>query len=203
MPLLADKTGFQSLNLELGYRTTDNDPSEDDDTYKALIDWTIVERVRFRGGRQIANRAPNIGELFQASEQFAPFTFVQGDPCSTRDPAQLPYTANAAINGTARANQVIALCSTADGAGRERRLSTAIRPSQPNTLQVARISNLQGNPNLHSEQAETMTAGFVADLTDRSTLSIDYWRIQITDMIAEEFGDILYENCLDLDTNPT
>ena len=89
------RRAFQSLNLELGYRTTDNDPSEDDDTYKALIDWTIVDRVRFRGGRQIANRAPNIGELFQASEQFAPFTFVQGDPCSTRDPAQLPYTANA------------------------------------------------------------------------------------------------------------
>jgi len=75
--------------------------------------------------------------------------------------------------------------------------------NQPNTLQVARISNLQGNPNLHSEQAETITAGFVFDLTDRSNLSIDYWRIQITDMIAEEFGDILYENCLDLDTNPT
>ena len=201
VPLLADKPGFQSLNLELGYRTTDNDPSPDDDTYKALIDWTIVDRVRFRGGRQIANRAPNIGELFQASEQFAPFTFVQGDPCSTRDPAQLPYTANAAINGTARANQVIALCSQLMGpAGAAEFYSEPT--NQPNTLQVARISNLQGNPNLHSEQAETITAGFVFDLTDRSTLSIDYWRIQITDMIAEEFGDILYENCLDLDTNP-
>jgi outer membrane receptor protein involved in Fe transport len=192
VPLLADKPGFRSLNLELGYRTTDNDPSPDDDTYKALIDWTIVDRVRFRGGRQIANRAPNIGELFQASEQFAPFTFVQGDPCSTRDPAQLPYTANAAINGTARANQVIALCSQLMGpAGAAEFYSEPT--NQPNTLQVARISNLQGNPNLHSEQAETITAGFVFDLTDRSNLSIDYWRIQITDMIAEEFGDILYE----------
>ena len=202
VPLLADKPGFRSLNLELGYRTTDNEPSPDDDTYKALIDWTIVDRVRFRGGRQIANRAPNIGELFQASEQFAPFTFVQGDPCSTRDPAQLPYTANAAINGTARANQVIALCSQLMGpAGAAEFYSEPT--NQPNTLQVARISNLQGNPNLHSEQAETITAGFVFDLTDRSNLSIDYWRIRITDMIAEEFGDILYENCLDLDTNPT
>ena len=130
VPLLADKTGFQSLNLELGYRTTDNDPSPDDDTYKALIDWTIVERVRFRGGRQIANRAPNIGELFQASEQFAPFTFVQGDPCSTRDPAQLPYTANAAINGTARANQVDSALLAAHGAGGSGGLSTA-SPSEP------------------------------------------------------------------------
>jgi outer membrane receptor protein involved in Fe transport len=75
--------------------------------------------------------------------------------------------------------------------------------SQPNGLQVARISNLQGNPNLHSEQAETITAGFVFDVTDTSTLTVDYWRIKITDMIAEEVGDILYFNCLDLSTNPT
>ena len=201
VPLLANKPGVQSLSLELGYRTTDNEPSEDDDTYKALIDWSITERVRFRGGRQIANRAPNIGELFQASEQFAPFTFIQGDPCSTRNPALIPYTANPTING-ARAAQVQGLCSimmTPEGAA-----TFYGDPSlQPNTLQNARISNLQGNPNLHSEAAETMTAGVVADITDRSTLTVDYWRIQITNMIAEEFGDILYENCLDEDTNPT
>jgi outer membrane receptor protein involved in Fe transport len=202
VPLLAEKKGFQSLNLELGYRMSDNDPSPDDDTYKALIDWAITDRVRFRGGRQIANRAPNIGELFQASEQFAPFTFVQGDPCSTRDPAQLAYTANATINGTARANQVIALCSALMGPTGSATFYGDVS-SQPNGLQVARISNLQGNPNLHSEQAETTTAGFVIGLTDRSNLTIDYWRIKITDMIAEEFGDILYENCLDLDTNPS
>src|SRR5690606_10389270 len=99
VPLLSGKPGARSMNLEIGYRKSDNSPTEDVDTYKALLDWTIADRVRFRGGRQIANRAPNIGELFQASEQFAPFTFVQGDPCSTRNPAQLPYTANPDING--------------------------------------------------------------------------------------------------------
>ena len=109
-----------------------------------------------------------------------------------------------AINGTARANASDSALLAAHGAGRERRTFYGDPSSQPNTLQIARISNLQGNPNLHSEQAETITAGFVASTspTDR-TLTIDYWRIQITDMIAEEFGDILYENCLDLDTNPT
>ncbi len=201
VPLLSGKKGAQDLNLELGYRSTNNDPSEDVDTYKALIDWKIVDRVRFRGGRQVANRAPNIGELFQASEQFAPFTFVQGDPCSTLDPAQLPYTANPNING-ARAAQVQALCSALMGP--EGAANFYGDPStQPNTLQNARISNLQGNPNLHSEQAETITAGVVVDLTKRSTLTIDYWRIKIHDMIAEEFGDVLYQQCLDEATNPT
>jgi iron complex outermembrane receptor protein len=201
VPLLSDKPGAESLTLEVGYRRTDNDPSEDVDTYKALIDWAIVDRVRFRGGRQIANRAPNIGELFQASEQFAPFTFVQGDPCSTRNPAQLPYTANPAING-ARAARVQALCSALMGP-QGAATFYGDPSSQPNTLQVARISNLIGNPNLNSEKAETVTAGFVIDIAERSSLTIDYWRIRITDMIADEFGDILYENCMDEDTNPT
>jgi outer membrane receptor protein involved in Fe transport len=201
VPLLSGKPGAQSMSLELGYRASDNDPSEDVDTYKALLDWKIVERVRFRGGRQIANRAPNIGELFQASEQFAPFTFVQGDPCSTRDPAQLPYTANPAING-ARAAKVQELCSKLMGP--EGAANFYSDPStQPNTLQSARISNLQGNPNLKSEEAETITAGVVVDISDRSTLTVDYWRIRIHDMIAEEFGDFLYQQCLDEASNPT
>jgi iron complex outermembrane recepter protein len=201
VPLLADKWGVESMSLELGYRTTDNNPSADDDTYKALLDWAITDRVRFRGGRQIANRAPNIGELFQASEQFAPFSFVQGDPCSTRNPAQLPYTANPTIN-PATAASVQALCSTIMG---PQGASTFYGDpsSQPNGLQVARISNLIGNPNLRSETAETLTAGIVANLTERATLTVDWWQIRITDMIAEEFGDILYENCFDADTNPT
>jgi outer membrane receptor protein involved in Fe transport len=201
VPLLADKPGVESMTLEIGYRTTDNNPSADDDTYKALLDWTITERLRFRGGRQIANRAPNIGELFQASEQFAPFTFVQGDPCSTRNPAQLPYTANPTING-ARAARVQQLCSALMGPQGAATFYGDVS-TQPNTLQSPRISNLIGNPNLSSEQAETLTAGFVINVGDSSTLTLDYWRIKITDMIAEEFGDILYENCLDEDTNPT
>ncbi len=49
-------------------------PSNDVDTWKALLDWQVVDRVRVRGGRQVANRAPNIGELFQSQEQFAPFS---------------------------------------------------------------------------------------------------------------------------------
>src|SRR5690606_15901880 len=55
VPLLSGKTGAQALNLELGYRRSNNDPSDDVDTYKALLDWSITDRVRFRGGRQKAN----------------------------------------------------------------------------------------------------------------------------------------------------
>ncbi len=201
VPVLQNKPAVREMSLELGYRHSENDPSNNVDSYKALLNWSITDRVRFRGGRQIANRAPNIGELFQAAEQFAPFSFVQGDPCSTRDPAQLPYTANPAING-ARAAKVQQLCEELMGPQGAATFYGDIN-NQPNTLQSPRISNLSGNPDLHSEQAETVTAGVVANIARNATLSVDYWRIRIKDMIANEFGDVLYQECLSEDTNPT
>src|SRR5690606_39429985 len=61
-------TGVQTcalpiLNLELGYRYSDYLFQGGIDTYKALVDWGITEQLRFRGGRQLATRAPNIAEM--------------------------------------------------------------------------------------------------------------------------------------------
>src|SRR5690606_20206132 len=112
VPIVSNVRGARELNLELGYRATDNEPSNDVDTWKALLDWRVVDRIRVRGGRQVANRAPNIGELFQSREQFAPFSLFQGDPCSELNPAALPYTANPNLNtaGPQAAANVKALC---------------------------------------------------------------------------------------------
>src|SRR5690606_27509358 len=112
VPVVRDKRWARELSFELGYRSTDNKPSNDVDTWKALVDWRVVDRIRVRGGRQIANRAPNIGELFQSREQFAPFSLFQGDPCSELNPAALPYTANPNLNtaGPEAAARVKELC---------------------------------------------------------------------------------------------
>lgn len=196
--------GAQELNLELGYRATDNDPSNDVDTWKALIDWQVVDRVRVRGGRQIANRAPNIGELFQSQEQFAPFTLVQGDPCSELNPAALDYTANPDENpaGAGVAAQVRALCEQIMGPTGAANYYGGDEP-QPSGFVSPRISNLSGNPDLRSEEAETLTLGLVADITDRATVTLDYWRIELDDMIAPQVPDTLYRECLSGDTNPS
>ncbi|HEU4617694.1 MAG TPA: TonB-dependent receptor [Gammaproteobacteria bacterium] len=204
VPVVANVWGAKDLNLELGYRVTDNDPSNDVDTWKALIDWQVVDRVRVRGGKQIANRAPNIGELFQSQEQFAPFTLVQGDPCSELNPAALPYTANPNVNpaGPAVAAQVKGLCEQLMGPTGAANYYGGDTP-QPSGFVSPRISNLSGNPNLRSEEAETLTLGVVANLTERALLTLDYWRIQVDDMIAPQVPDTLYRDCLSFDTNPT
>jgi iron complex outermembrane recepter protein len=204
VPLLTDKPGARSLNLELGYRSTDNDPSQDADTWKALLDWQIVDRVRFRGGRQVANRAPNVGELFQSKEQFSPVTFVQGDPCSELNPAQFTYTANPNVNpaGPAVAARVRGLCEQLMGSIGAANYYGGDSP-QPSSLQSGRTSNLSGNTNLRSEEAKTLTMGLVADITDRATLTFDYWRIELDNMIAPQVPDTFYRECLNFDTNPT
>ena len=69
LPLITDKGVFDQFNIELGYRRSDNDPTDSVDTYKIMVDWRVNDRVRVRGGRNIANRAPNIGELFEAKTQ--------------------------------------------------------------------------------------------------------------------------------------
>src|SRR5690606_34700058 len=43
---------------------------------------------------------------------------------------------------------------------------------------------VEGNPNLREETAGTTTLGIVTDITDRLTLTIDYWNIKIDDMIT-------------------
>jgi iron complex outermembrane recepter protein len=203
IPVVRDVRGARELNLELGYRSTDNKPSNDVDTWKALLDWRVVDRVRVRGGRQVANRAPNIGELFQSREQFAPFSLFQGDPCSELNPASLPYTANPNLNsaGAQAAANVRALCEQLMGTAGAAAYYGGDTP-QPSGFVSPRISNLNGNPNLLSEEATTTTLGLVVDVTDRATLTFDYWRIELDNMIAPQVPDTLYRECLSGDTNP-
>jgi iron complex outermembrane recepter protein len=201
IPVVSDVWGARELNLELGYRATDNEPSNDVDTWKALIDWQVVDRVRVRGGRQIANRAPNIGELFQSQEQFAPFSLFQGDPCSTLNPATLTYTANPNLN-PAFAAQVRGLCEQLMGPTGAAEYYGPANP-QPSGFVSPRISNLSGNAGLRSEEASTLTLGVVANLTERASVTVDYWRIELDDMIAPQVPDTLYRECLSFDTNPS
>lgn len=201
VPLLADQPAFQQLNLELGYRHSWQHPTEDVSSYKALIDWRVADRLRFRGGRQVANRAPNIGELFQSSEQLAPFSNY-GDWCSDLNPVN-----NLSPNPTVNKNG-------AEGAAAARALCTALMgadaadyfysdPFRPNAASQGRLSYLSGNPNLRSETAETFTFGIVADVTDAITLTFDYWNIEISDMIAAQLPDVIYSRCFDPATNPS
>jgi iron complex outermembrane receptor protein len=203
LPLLEGKTGASHLNLELGYRYSDYDLQGGIDTYKALVDWGITETLRFRGGRQLATRAPNIAELFQAKTQSWSVQ-VQGEPCALN--SQVAYGANPARNPNAASAQ--ALCSAIIGSVAGAYYSP-LQQSQINPVVWLPFVDATGNPQVNPEEAKTLTAGFVWSPNTRYeavnglNLTIDYYDIKITDMISVEGAYTVYEKCLSAASNPT
>jgi iron complex outermembrane recepter protein len=203
LPLVSGKTGARHLNLELGYRYSDYELQGGIDTYKALIDWGITDTLRFRGGRQLATRAPNIAEMFQAQSQTWSAA-SPGDPCGLNTTAR--YGANPVANPNAA--QARALCSQIMGS-----VGATIfyDPStvQPNGNSALWFVNAVGNPNVAPEEATTWTAGFVFQpssdkpLLEGFTATVDFYEINIADMIAVEPGAAVYEACLSAASNPS
>ena len=67
----------------------------------------------------------------------------------------------------------------------------------------AGTQNTYGNLNVREEKADTFTLGVVMDFLENWTLSVDYYSIEIKDMIALEGPDSVYESCLSIARNPT
>jgi outer membrane receptor protein involved in Fe transport len=199
LPLLRAKPLIDELNVELGYRHSDAEPSGAIETYKALFDWRVNETLRLRGGRQIANRAPNIAELYLARTQTLQGSTI-GDLCSEAN-AVSDLSANPARNPNAA--RVKALCRARMGEG-----GYAVF-YDPSTIQPTGIGanfaviNNVGNPALKNETAESITVGAVIRLAERTTLSVDAYRISLKDMIAAQSADSVYTQCFSPDVNPT
>ncbi len=68
IPLLADKTGFQALDLNASVRYTDVDSYGDDTTYKVGLNWQIVDSIRLRASQGTSFRTPALFELYLADE---------------------------------------------------------------------------------------------------------------------------------------
>jgi iron complex outermembrane recepter protein len=202
VPLLKDIPLVQSLNLELGYRYSDFDPSGPVSTYKGLVDWKMTSYLRLRGGSQFASRAPNIGELYSGKTQLfvtngAP-TFDACSPTGTR-----PY-GNNPTNTTNRA-AVQSLCTTLMG-GTQVYNAYA---SQANIPAGGGLYQVQGNENVKEEKATSFTAGFVLSAPFESAwiqntmFSADYYRIKLTDAITTTSGDQIMERCFNSAINTT
>jgi outer membrane receptor protein involved in Fe transport len=93
IPLLKDLALVQSLNASLAGRYTDYSTSGSVETWKAGLDWTVNELLRFRGTVSRDIRAPTLDDLYrpqtgssgQLSDvhtgvQTTLFTYAQGNP---------------------------------------------------------------------------------------------------------------------------
>jgi outer membrane receptor protein involved in Fe transport len=211
IPILAD-TFVNAFNLELGARASDYSTTGTSYTYKILGDLEVTNWLRFRGGYNKAERAPNIGELFLAAQQTFGFNNV-GDLCSKRNPA--PFSANEAVNPNGA--EVEAVCRvlmdqsgdpTADDEYYDLVNGVYVNGAGSTASSGFAFPTTVGNENLTPETAKTWTAGvvlsspFTSPFLDRFRLSVDWFNIRVDDAIGVQSVGVAQRQCLQPEFNP-
>jgi iron complex outermembrane recepter protein len=207
IPVLSDVPFIQEFNLEVGGRMSNYSTTGTSYTYKILGDWRVNDWLRFRGGYNRAERAPNIGELFLTAQQ----TFginAAGDVCSTLNPNV--WSANTTANPTSgRAVQGVcrALMQQAGPEAIGQYYGPGSAPQSPAGLTFAFLT-AQGNTSLVPETADTWTAGVViqSPMTggplSRLRMSVDWYDITVKDAIGLQTAAAVQRQCFDPLFNP-
>ncbi|MBL8270576.1 TonB-dependent receptor domain-containing protein, partial [Steroidobacter sp.] len=188
VPLLKDQPFARRLDLNLGFRVSDYDVSGKVETYKADGLWEPFRGFSFRGGYEHAIRAPNIGELYNRAGAQAQIGSPpgQGDPCDVRSTART--SGGAALR---------ALC-----------IATGVPAPIVDTYQYTTVAFgviNSGNLSLTPEEADTITFGavyrpqFDAQLFSDISISVDYYDIDIADVIGPISGGTALNKCYNLD----
>ncbi|MFC4309561.1 TonB-dependent receptor plug domain-containing protein [Steroidobacter flavus] len=178
VPLLKDLPGVQSLNVTVGVRYSDYsiDSIGDDTNAQFKVEYRPISDLLVRGSYAQVFRAPTILDLSKAPSQDSP-TF--NDPCTQLTPAAL-----AANPGLARA------CVGVPTNGNFK---------QPNSQITGLII---GNPNLKPETGDVTTFGVVYDpnFVEGLSVSLDYWKYKIEDLITPLDPNFAVEQCVDTGT---
>jgi iron complex outermembrane receptor protein len=209
VPLLKNR-----LELDPGVRFSDYDTVGAVTTYKLLGQVKVNDRVRFRGGYQLANRAPNVVELFMPKGGNS--TAAGADPCGNWIVNGVSLTqswGNRASNpNRLNAQTLCQYLMTRDGApaslyvpGSASADNYAFNAFGSTTYFPFATAVQEGNPTLASETAATNTAGVVMNpkFAERLTITLDWYRIKLEHAIASPGHDSVYQQCLDAAYNPT
>ena len=168
IPLIEDADFAENLTLELGGRYSDYSTSGGEPTYKVAIDWSINEDWKVRASYNRAVRAPNVGELFSPQSNGL---WGGSDPCAGANPDQ---TAAQCANSGVTASQYGNI--------------TASPASQYNGV-------FGGNPDLQPEIADTTSFGVVANPFENFNFSVDYWDIELAEVIGTVGAELTVEQC--------
>jgi iron complex outermembrane recepter protein len=220
IPVLKDKPFAKSLEIDPGYRYSRyNTGTGGISTFKLMGDWAVTDWIKFRGGLEVANRAPNIAELFTppGSSQITGISgTITPDPCAyfsvTPTWGNVPSNPNRynmqelcqyLMIRQGNSGQYMVPGGTANTYN-----YTVFGPAPFTGAFPFSIAIIQGNPNLKSESARTTTLGtvikspFDAALISHLQLSVDWYRIMLKDAIAVADYNAVYQQCLDAAFNP-
>lgn len=178
VPILRDKPGFEELSLHGSGRIAKYSGGVSATgtvyAYGAEAIWKPIQDITLRGSYSRSVRSPNLSELYSAQGQnFAP-NFV--DPCSARN------------IGTGSANRA-ANCAAAGA------------PAGYDFVYVASLETVQGgNPSLFEEKSDSWTFGgiFQPRFIPGLSLSVDYYKITVNDLISSVSAQQVANLCYDL-----
>jgi outer membrane receptor protein involved in Fe transport len=196
VPLFRDSWLGEFAELSGSYRYFDYTTVGHGDVYGVNFVYRPIQDITFKTSFNTSFRAPNLTENFQPfSASFANFAFT--DPCST-------VNINAGANASVRSNR-IANCTalaaakglTFDFAGATAVTSDDFDPTPLGSGSVQGVSG--GNPFLTPEQSESFTfsTAFQPRMFPNLSLVLDYYEIEITNVIAAISPITAAQNCVD------
>jgi iron complex outermembrane receptor protein len=172
-PLVSDMPFAQSIDLEAAVRYFNYDTFGSDSTYKLGLTWRMNDAIMLRSVISTAFRAPNVGELYSGqSDNFQNYT----DPCN----------GYGGPNGTAK---YATACAKDAAAGM---IASDGSFAQANG-QVRSKSG--GNPDLGPETADTFTIGMVVEPLEGLSFTVDYYDIEIENVISTVDVGTQYDKC--------
>jgi outer membrane receptor protein involved in Fe transport len=189
IPIVEDVAFAERIEIRTAYRYSDYDPYGSTDAWTLGGVWSPISTLTLRATLSEAVRVPNIGEAF--SPTFAATIGASQDPCNANF-----------INAGSEFR--VANCTTLIGSG-----ITDGTYDSTNFLSAFVSGTSGGNPDLEPEEAETLTLGLVwrpsnefGGALDGLVVTMDYYDIQITNLIDSLSGFDIAQNCVDAaDTN--
>jgi len=171
VPVLRDLPFAHRLEVEGAYRYSDYNTFGSTHTWKAGATWSPVPGVTFRGVRSRSVRVPNFGELYEPIN-----TSVSNldDPCEAQN--------------IFRSETRVANCR-------------ALGISTPGLAsQLTSMLTTGGNPDLKPETSNSLTLGVIIQprFIPGLDITVDYWDIDIKDVITQFSGNQIADYCVDL-----
>jgi outer membrane receptor protein involved in Fe transport len=176
LPLLRDLPFAHELTLTAAARYSDyNTPAGNTFSYNISGTWAPVRDIRFRANYSKSVRVPTLSDLYFPATQN--FNFVQ-DPCDVQ------FIGNGTANRAANC------------------LALGVPVGFINTIARAQTIEIlsSGNPFLTEETGKSLTIGTV--ITPRwipgLSLTVDYYRIRVDNLIAVLSAQTILNQCVDL-----
>ena len=177
LPILEGLAFAEELSVDAAFRTADYSHAGTADAWKVGLMYRPLEDVRFRGTLGQAVRAPNITEAF--SPRSPGFANVS-DPCDADNINQNP---NRQANCEA--------------------LGVPSGFEANDNVSIELISG--GNPDLTSEESDSMTFGVVYTpaFLENFSITADLYDIEISDAITFIGAQTVVDNCVDSEGGPS